>query len=43
MLDNDVHKKYLLPTDYDANDEKTLKMGVRQQGPVKAGPHDQNV
>ena len=26
-------KKFLLPTDYGANDENTLKMGVRQQSP----------
>ena len=28
-------KKFLLPTDYGANYENTLKMGVRQQGPIK--------
>ena len=36
-------KKFLLPTDYGANDEKTLKMGVRQQSPMKPAPGNQYV
>ena len=34
------NKKFLLPTDYGANDENTLKMGVRQQSPMKPAPHN---
>ena len=34
MLDND-NEKFLLPMDYGANDENTLKMGMRQQSPMK--------
>ena len=36
-------KKFLLPTDYGANDENTLKIGVRQQSPMKPAPRNQNV
>ena len=36
-------KKFLLPTDYGANDENTLKMGVRQQSPMKPSLSNQNV
>ena len=28
------NKKYLLPTDYGAKDENTLKIGLRQQSPM---------
>ena len=31
-----------LPTDYGANDANTLKMGVRQQSPMKPTPRNQN-
>ena len=36
-------KKFLLPTDYGANDENTLKLGVRQQSPMKPMPRNQYV
>ena len=36
-------KKFLLPTDYGANDENTLKMGLRQQSPMKPAPRNQDV
>ena len=36
-------KKFLLSTDYGANDENTLKMGVRQQSPMKPARSNQNV
>ena len=36
-------KKFLLPTDYGATDENTLKMGMRQQSPMKPAPRNQNV
>ena len=36
-------KKFLLPTEYGANDENTLKMGLRQQSPMKPAPRNQNV
>ena len=43
MLDDDVHQEVPAATDYGANDEKTLKMGVRQQSPMKPAPRNQNV
>ena len=36
-------KKFLLPMDYGPNDENILKMGVRQQNPMKPSPLNQNV
>ena len=36
-------KKFVLPTDFGANDENTLKMGVRQQNPMKPAVGNQNV
>ena len=36
-------KKFLPPMDYGANDENTLKMGVRQNSPMEPVPRNQNV
>ena len=36
-------KKFLLPTDYGTNDKNTLKMDVREQGPMKPALSNQNV
>ena len=36
-------KKFLLPMNYCANDENTLKTGVRQQSTMKPAPRNQNV
>ena len=33
-------KKFLLPTDYGANDENTLKMGMRQYSLMKTAPRN---
>ena len=43
MLDNDVQQEFLLPTDYGANDESTLKMAVRQPSPMNPALRNQNV
>ena len=40
VLDNDVHQK--VPAAY-GNDENTLKMGVRQQSPMRPALANQNV
>ena len=37
------NKKFLLPTDYGANDESTLKMGVNQPSPMNPALRNQNV
>ena len=37
------NKKFLLPTDYGANDESTLKMGFKQPSPMNSPLRDQNV
>ena len=36
-------KKFLLPTDYGANDESTLKMGVKQPRPMNPALRNENV
>ena len=36
-------ENFLLPTDYGANNKNTLKMGTRQQSPMKPVPHTLNV
>ena len=36
-------KKFLLSMNYGANDENTLKMGARQQTPMKSAINNQNV
>ena len=36
-------KKFLLPTDYGANDESTLKMGAKQSSPVNPALRNQNL
>ena len=36
-------KKFPLPKDYGANDENTLKIGVRQPSPMKPALSNQNV
>ena len=37
------NKKFLLPTDYGANDESTLKMGAKQPSPMNPALRNQNV
>ena len=37
------NKKFLLPTDYGASDESTLKMGVKQPRPMNPALRNQNV
>ena len=37
------NKKFLLPADYGANDESTLKMGPKQPSPMKPALRNQNV
>ena len=37
------NKKFLLPTDYGANDESTLKIGVKQPSPINPALRNQNV
>ena len=37
------NKKFLLPTDYDANDESTLKMGAKQPSLMNPALRNQNV
>ena len=37
------NKKFLLPTDYNANDESTSKMGAKQPSPIHFALRNQNV
>ena len=37
------NKKFLLPTDYGANDKSTFYMGVKQPSPMKPALRNQNV
>ena len=37
------NKRFLLPTDYGANDENTLKMGVKQPSPMNPALRNQNI
>ena len=43
VLDNEGNKKILRPTDYGANDENTLKIGMRQQTPMNPALRNPNV